>query len=75
MSQQMFPPLLQKLEEFLFCVEDNHAEVGYTNTVTAWLNVISVIKVSVTLTQGLLGWTNQLVDLNLNMTSVDFLTV
>lgn len=50
-----FPPLLQKLEEFLFCMEDNHTEVGNANAVTAWLNVISVIKVSVTLTLGLLG--------------------
>lgn len=48
-----FPLLLQKLEEFLFCMEDNHAEVGHTNT--AWSSVISVVKVSVTLTQGLLG--------------------
>lgn len=47
--------LLQKLEEFLFCMEDIHPEVGNATTVNVWLNVISVIKVSVTLTPGLLG--------------------
>lgn len=47
--------LLQKLEEFLFCMEDNHPEVGNANTVSVWLNVISVIKVPVALTLGLLG--------------------
>lgn len=26
--------LLQKLEEFLFCMEDNHPEVGNVNVVT-----------------------------------------
>lgn len=26
--------LLQKLEEFLFCMEDNHAEVGNANTLS-----------------------------------------
>ena len=53
--QQISPLLLQKLEEFLFCMEDNHPEVGNVNTVTACLNVICVIKVSVTLTPGLQG--------------------
>lgn len=47
--------LLQKLEEFLFCMEDNHPEVGNVNTITVWLNVISVIKVSHTLMLGSLG--------------------
>lgn len=43
--QQMFPFLLQKLEEFLFCMEDNHPEVGNANTPAARLHVASVIKV------------------------------
>lgn len=34
--QQMFPFLLQKLEEFLFCMEDNHPEVGNANANTVW---------------------------------------
>lgn len=32
-SQQAFPPLLQKLEEFLFGMEENPSEVGYYETV------------------------------------------
>lgn len=35
-------------------MEDNHPEVGNANTVTVYWNVISVIKVSVALTLGLL---------------------
>lgn len=57
--------LLQKLEEFLFGMEENHAEVGDAP------NAIRAIKVSVTLTGSLAGTqTDQLDDLNLNMTSV-----
>lgn len=51
-----FPLLLQKLEEFLFCMEDNHPEVGVT-----------CIDIGFTGTQR-----NPSVDLNLNVTSVAF---
>lgn len=47
--------LLQKLEEFLFCMEDNPPEVGNSNNVTVLWNVSGGIKVSVALTLGLLG--------------------
>lgn len=42
--QQIFPFLLQKLEEFLFCMEDNHPEVGNANTVNMCLNVIRIVN-------------------------------
>lgn len=59
------PLLLQKLEEFLFCMEDNHPEVGNANSVTVWLNCVWADRDS----------KNPLDDLYLNMTSVPFLTV
>ncbi|CAN9499980.1 unnamed protein product [Ophioblennius macclurei] len=36
----------KKLEEFLFCMEDTHPEVGIATTAAAWLNAISVINVA-----------------------------
>lgn len=33
-STKVFPLLLQKLEEFLFCMEENHPEVGNLNALT-----------------------------------------
>ena len=51
--QHMFPWFfLQKLEEFLFCMEEIHPEVGDANTVNVGVNVISVNDVFFALTLG-----------------------
>lgn len=34
----------QKLEEFLFCMEDNHTEVSNANTVNMCLNLIRIVN-------------------------------
>lgn len=65
-STNVFPPffVFQKLEEFLFGMEENHAEVGTARMLSVWL------KCRFTGMQ-----TDQLDDLNLNMTPVALPTV